>query len=268
MTTNSEELKELDKRLIHLTALVNSSCVWKRSEYCLTEHRLKTAYKHHHPFCTRIKSCLRGRQQCIQNDTVTIAQRIRISGKAPFVQECHAGALELVVPIWGGERILGAVLCGPFRGPQTAGESGLPPWRQELTESLPALINLLIPEVANRLYGLYPYENPHDSRIIKVLNFIAANYRDPITLKQAAALVYLSPSRLSHLFKASCGVDFSTCLLEQRLHMAKGLLADTRFSIGEVAGQTGFPDQAHFATMFRKVYGKTPSAYRRSHSLT
>ena len=75
--------------------------------------------------------------------------------------------------------------------------------------------------------------------------------------------MYLSPSRLSHLFRQTCGMDFSEYLLALRLGVARELLAGTDLAIGEIAVRCGFGDQNHFSAIFRKRTGRTASEYRR-----
>lgn len=53
----------------------------------------------------------------------------------------------------------------------------------------------------------------------------------------------------------------------RRLRRAADLLARAELSITDVAQACGFADHGHFAALFRRQYGQTPSAYRRSFAL-
>ncbi|MGI9471920.1 MAG: helix-turn-helix transcriptional regulator, partial [Rubripirellula sp.] len=48
-----------------------------------------------------------------------------------------------------------------------------------------------------------------------------------------------------------------------RVHHASILLADTEMSIGMLALETGFYDQAHLTRTFRRWFEMTPSEFRK-----
>jgi AraC-like DNA-binding protein len=78
-------------------------------------------------------------------------------------------------------------------------------------------------------------------------------------LKELAALVALSPSRLEHLFKTTTGVSLRHYLLWQRLRRAVEELA-TGSSVTRAAHSAGFSDTAHLSRTFRRMLGFTPSS--------
>ena len=253
-------MQAIDQRLQLIGSLIGSCCVWKRTEFCLTERRLLNCYMHDHPYCDAVKrQC--GLKACQRNDTDLIIRYLRHNGNKPFLHQCHAGACELVIPICRTGRILGCVLCGPF-SMANKDEPLLTPWRSDLKNTLPELVNLLLADLLERFYNRYPEYTKMDARIVKALNFIAANFSKHITLNAVAEVAALSPSRFSHLFKSSCGVDFTGYLLKLRLSIACDMLKQTNISIGEIALFCGFASQQHFTTAFKKYLNSTPAQYR------
>ena len=251
----------IDNRCQLIGNLIGSCCVWKRTGFCLTERRLKYSFMHHHIFCDQTKQKC-GLKACQQNDTDLIIRHLHSNGNKPFLHQCHAGACELVIPIYRTGRILGCILCGPFSTvakPQPL----LTPWRENLKNTLPELVKLLLTDLLERFYNRYP-EYTADSRIEKSLNYIAANLTNNVTLRDAAAAANLSPSRFSHLFKSSCGVDFTGYLLNLRLSVACDMLKQTNISIGEIALFCGFASQQHFTTMLKKHLNTTPAKHRQA----
>ena len=253
-------LQTIDNRCQLIGNLISSCCVWKRTRFCLTERRLKHSFMHNHIFCYQTKDKC-GLKACQQNDTDLIICHLYRNGNKPFLHQCHAGACELVIPIYRTGRVLGCILCGPF---STAAKPHplLTPWRESLKNTLPELAELLLSDLLERFYNRYPEYTP-DSRIEKSLNYIAGNIARHITLSDAAAAANLSPSRFSHLFKSCCGIDFSSYLLQLRLTIAQDMLKQTDISIGEIALFCGFASQQHFTGMFKKYLNSTPAKFRK-----
>jgi AraC family transcriptional regulator, arabinose operon regulatory protein len=53
-----------------------------------------------------------------------------------------------------------------------------------------------------------------------------------------------------------------------RVEAAKRLLVTIETPVGEVAAQVGFEDPLYFSRVFRKVTGKSPTAYREATNCT
>jgi AraC family transcriptional regulator, arabinose operon regulatory protein len=90
---------------------------------------------------------------------------------------------------------------------------------------------------------------------------------EPATAWDFAALavqVNLSPSRFRHLFKQETGTTPAQYLKEVRLRRAAKLLRTTFLSIKQILEQLSLGSNAHFVRDFRKLYGITPTAYRRT----
>ena len=79
-----------------------------------------------------------------------------------------------------------------------------------------------------------------------------------------ATLVNLSPSRFRHLFKQETGTTPAQYLKEFRLRKAEKMLRTTFLTVKQVLKQVGLGSNAHFVRDFRKKYGMTPTAYRRT----
>jgi AraC family transcriptional regulator len=99
----------------------------------------------------------------------------------------------------------------------------------------------------------------------RVIDYIAANLDGNISLAQLAAIVGMSPHYFSELFKLSTGRAPHKYVLMQRIERAKQRLRDPRRSIIDAGLDAGFQNQSHFARMFRKLAGTTPSRYRADH---
>jgi len=85
----------------------------------------------------------------------------------------------------------------------------------------------------------------------------------PIGLKELGSRVGLSPPATLRLFRAFAGVSPHTYGMARRIERAKAHLRDDG-TIGRVALETGFSDQAHFTRQFRQAVGLTPGEYLRA----
>ena len=88
-----------------------------------------------------------------------------------------------------------------------------------------------------------------------------------ISLAELADQVHLSPSRLSHLFKAEKGLSMQNYVVWLRLRHTIGALLEHKLSLLEAAYGAGFYDAAHFSKAFRKTFGLNPSAVYNSHTV-
>lgn len=108
---------------------------------------------------------------------------------------------------------------------------------------------------------------PIDSRIEQALELIERSQEWP-TLELVARHIYISPSRLSHLFKAQVGISFKRYLLWRKLHRAITIWAALPASqdMTTLAHQAGFSDLAHFSRTAAAMIGQTPSYLQQPNS--
>jgi len=96
--------------------------------------------------------------------------------------------------------------------------------------------------------------NEVDPRIRRIIDHAAENLDGPVSLIEAARGIYLSPSRLRHLFVEQTGLPFKTYLLWLRLVRALETYSSGS-SLTEAAHLAGFSDSAHFSRTFRRTFG-------------
>jgi AraC family transcriptional regulator of arabinose operon len=101
-----------------------------------------------------------------------------------------------------------------------------------------------------------------DARVQRAADYLASHPDQPFHLEKLAAHCGLSPSRLSHLFRAVMGATPQRFAETLRMDIARQLLAQTNLSVGEVAQEVGFADALYFSRRFRRAFGRPPSAAR------
>lgn len=274
MPETYKNLEKLEAKLAKLAGIAGTGCVWKISRFLLPEPELCHEFRQHGcEFCTMVKD--QGRvEQCIRHDTVELVTRLK-QNPAPQLAVCHAGVAELVVPMPPGTTgFTGAILLGPFRVaeaecryPETeAAFRRLPVLSGEAAKGFLEFIPLLFDEVVRHSYadtaGLLPLR-PRDERILSILEFLRRHSAENPSTARAAATVFMSASRLQHLFRDECGIGIGEYLLRLRLRRAQRFLLSADWSVGRVAEMSGFPSQSYFTAMFRREFGLPPLQYRR-----
>lgn len=95
-----------------------------------------------------------------------------------------------------------------------------------------------------------------------VEQYITANLKEDINLKDTAAKFNLSPYYFSRTFKKVFGYNFSDYLNLIRINRAKELLKDASLSVKEIGYLVGYNDPNYFSKVFKKYEGITPTEYR------
>lgn len=107
-------------------------------------------------------------------------------------------------------------------------------------------------------------ENQEDQKILEVARYISDNFAQEITLTSMAELAGLSPSYFSRRFKNVTGTGMKEYVSYLRLRRAAALLLSSSESITAIAVECGFSDSNYFKDAFKKMFGHSPRAYRKS----
>lgn len=105
-----------------------------------------------------------------------------------------------------------------------------------------------------------------DSIKLRILSFINDNYRS-VTLEEVADHFNYSVPYCSKLIRDETGVGFVAFVRRIRMNHAAALLLNTRTSVADIAGMVGYENPESFIRVFQKVYGMSPTAYRKRGSM-
>ena len=100
-------------------------------------------------------------------------------------------------------------------------------------------------------------------RLMRVVEFVAANFHEPISVAELAEQATLSESQLHREFARRFQITPNQYIREVRIGVARHLLETEELSMAQVASQCGFYDQSHFSRQFKTATGLTPLQYRR-----
>jgi AraC-like DNA-binding protein len=138
-------------------------------------------------------------------------------------------------------------------------------------DSDPILQSMLQQILLTFISGCYEVEQetPDDlpPAIERVFQYIHSQWNQlPLIkpdLETLAAKALVSPTHLCRLFNEAFEMSPVQTITTMRLKRASTLLVRTNYPLKRISYLTGFENQYHFSRLFKKVYGISPSEYRK-----
>ena len=133
----------------------------------------------------------------------------------------------------------------------------------------------LLQTIAVQLVTRYTAEQPRLRRyrgglppvsLRRVREYVHAHLAGDLALEELAAVAGYSVFHFARMFRASTGQTPAAYVREVRMARAAQLLADAQLSfwtVAEVGAAVGYASPPAFAAAFRRVWGVSPSRYRR-----
>ena len=103
-----------------------------------------------------------------------------------------------------------------------------------------------------------------DPRLQAVLIVMERNIENMISIQGLASSVGLSRRQLERLFMEKANSSPALVYRRMRLERARHLLLQTKAPLIDIALEVGFENASHFARLFRKAYGQSPTDLRTS----
>lgn len=110
-------------------------------------------------------------------------------------------------------------------------------------------------------------DHNYSNLILSAIYQMEHHYAQHITVQNLAAELEVSPSRLTSQFRKETGKPPIAYLTEVRMREAARRLVESRYPVNQIAAEVGILDANYFIKLFKRMYGQTPLAYRRSHQL-
>lgn len=108
-----------------------------------------------------------------------------------------------------------------------------------------------------------------DLRVQRALRIIDDSFRNStLRVRDVAREVGVSTEHLCRLMKLHSGRNFRSHLIARRIEAAQILLAQSTFSVKEIADRVGFGSTDRMDESFRKICGVNPMGYRRRAKLS
>lgn len=113
--------------------------------------------------------------------------------------------------------------------------------------------------------NLMPGDKVFSDNVRRAVEFISVNYGRDLALEDVANAVFLSSGYLSILFRKETGYTVLEYLTRVRMEKARDLVLQVpAMQIKEIAEQLGYNNVQGFIRHFKKYYGVTPMAYRKT----
>jgi AraC-like DNA-binding protein len=132
--------------------------------------------------------------------------------------------------------------------------------RQSLLLSVLAL--LLTRHAEKRLDITHRRREPR--AVARVREYLDEHLSDKVTLDDLAAAAGIPPFSLIRAFKHAFGLTPHAYQLQARVRAAHAMIMRKAMALADVAGATGFADQAHLTRVYKSIMGATPGQFRRA----
>lgn len=120
----------------------------------------------------------------------------------------------------------------------------------------------MIRQARSNLPGTTAYHRSREKRIERAAEFLREQYNCDFNLEQVAQIADLSPFHFLRVFKAQMGKTPYEFLLDVKIDRAKELLSIKDKNITEICLLCGFNNPSHFAAIFKRKAGVSPTEYR------
>ena len=125
---------------------------------------------------------------------------------------------------------------------------------------LALLGQMLVEQTDRRAFAAVPELGT--PQLDRVVDYIEAHFDAPLLSAELAGIAGMSLAQFGRSFKAATGATPHAYVTLRRIEHAKRFLHGRDLTLTQIAFCCGFSSAAHFSSVFRRVTGNTPSAYR------
>ena len=217
-------------------------------------------------FCRLIQSSPGGLARCRTMDGEKQNEAVR--DRNVLLYRCHAGAHELVAPVFLHGHCAGFLMLGQFRTDDTPPPG--PPELQACYRALPMFTPEKLAAVTGLFRTLVDYISIRELAVLQsdqlrldIDRYIDRHGREDIKLPDMAKKLGRSVSSISQFLRRNYGTGFKELLIEHRLKLAeRHWRSHPEATVAETAFEAGFQDQFYFSRLFRRRRGMTPGEFR------
>lgn len=227
-------------------------------------------------YCEEIQKTKEGKENCFLSDK-KIIEKCRET-KTAQIHLCHAGLLDIAIPIILNEELAGYTILGQIRTEKTLGEvfnsdrkktrlaelyQHLPFFDYEHIQSLITVATVFSKYIfTEKLYSLEENDVTQEA-----VSYMKNNLKNSISVKDITKNIGICKSTLYKRFKNEYNCTPKAYLNKMRAEKSLGMLLCTDYSIEKISEQSGFSDISYYSKVFKKIYGMSPLQYRKENKL-
>lgn len=232
---------------------------------------------HGSAYCRCIQQSPEGRRACRCSDR-SLLELCRDT-KEPQQHVCHAGLVDVAIPLLHDGQIIGYIIFGRMRPNQdfSASESyiaslgidlavarkdyqQIPFYDKDRIRSVSGIATLLVKYLLLEHLLLPAAPNQADL----AATYIREHYRQELSIQDIARNTGISKTVLYQIFHNHFGCTVGDFLNHCRIEASLPLLTDTALSLEDISQQVGFSSVSYYSKVFRKKMGLPPIQYRKS----
>ncbi|MGI5922605.1 MAG: helix-turn-helix domain-containing protein [Lentisphaeria bacterium] len=99
-----------------------------------------------------------------------------------------------------------------------------------------------------------------------ITHYLETNYAENITVEQLSSQFNIGSATLFRLFRKYMQTSPIELLIHFRMQRAKSLLLEQRYSVKDIAHQVGYRNPSFFTAEFKRLFGQTPSAFKKQNT--
>lgn len=199
--------------------------------------------------------------------------------RLPQMHICHAGLIDIALPILHNDAIMGYIIMGQMRRdiPFERIEERLSWIQADMTWLKSVYSDMVIyddrraeslAELAVMLASYIMTEDmikeEHNILTEKVTSYIHEHIHENISVTDICRNVSISKNTLYRSFRNSLGVSVNEYIINERIKLAKRLLKESKEPISRICEQVGIANSSYFCKLFKEKNGVTPLKYRSS----
>jgi AraC-like DNA-binding protein len=107
-------------------------------------------------------------------------------------------------------------------------------------------------------------EQPFDSRVLRMVDYIISNCHKPLSNEFLAQKAGMATNSFLRIFRASTGVTIQQFIHTKRIEKSIIMMHNGNSNIDEIAATCGYSDRHHFTKVFSKIAQISPARYRKN----
>lgn len=224
-------------------------------------------------YCAYIQSTETGKYGCQCSD-LELLEKCKKNRKAQY-HICHAGLVDVAVPISYENKIIGYLILGQMKKDRTrtkpsacaADADKMNRFYEQLPlfdeKKINSVINIAVMLTKYILLEkmLYPVKN---DVLAKAAQFINLHLSEPLDIKKISDGIGYSVSTLYKNFQKHHHCTVGAYISERRIDYAVRLLLETDLPIEDISQKTGFSSAPYFSKTFKDRLGVSPLKFRKN----